>query len=648
MSSRNPPHITLTLRSFLILLLIQVLIIFVLVWPNTTSGQTVLPTSSYEPTFQEIQPSSDPQEILSSIPEAPTATQVPPLPTDIMLTVPAEFVSPLSEGWLVLALNDGAYTHLFAYQPQTLPLTRLTSNPWDDRSPAISPDGTRVVFSSRQNGYWDIFVLDLNTGQQTRITDTAEYDGAPSWSPDGSWLVYETYSNNNLELFIRSIADLNQPPIQLTQDPAADFSPSWSPLGRQIAFISNRSGEDEIWVADLDKIDDRFRLIAPAPKSSQQHPVWSPDGNMLAWSSTRSGATDIFYWDSRQPDSLPLRVGTGSWPVWSPSGSIMISQVEEPNRNYLSAYPVSGGNLLLPPVVLPGMLHGLDWKASRLPDLLAPVFLSAAQAANPPLWIPEITPNAEGPADRLNVVPIADVDAPYPYLHDRVDEAFQVFRSRLSQEAGWDILGSLENAYVPLTSSLPPGMTDDWLYTGRAFTFNTIPVTAGWMAVVREEFSGQTYWRVYLKSRYQDGSQGMPLHLSPWDFNARSSGNPQVYEQGGRLAAVIPSGYWVDLTDLANRYGWERQPALVNWRTYFQGARFNELAITEGLDWRSALMQLYPAEIFITSTPMVTPTYTPTPLPTWYKTRIPTLTVTPSVTPTRRPTWTPLPPNTTP
>jgi TolB protein len=166
---------------------------------------------------------------------------------------------------------------------------------------------------------------------------------------------------------------------------------------------------------------------------------------------------------------------------------------------------------------------------------------------------------------------------------------------------------------VPLTEALPPGMGDDWLYTGRAVAVNSVPVSAGWMVVMREDTGPDTFWRVYVRARLQDGSQGVPLKRQPWDFNARYSGKPQVYEQGGTLSHDIPAGYWVDFTDLALRYGWERLPALINWRTFFPAARFNEFILSDRSDWRTAILQIYPPEVLITPTPIIPPTITPSP-----------------------------------
>jgi TolB protein len=149
---------------------------------------------------------------------------------------------------------------------------------------------------------------------------------------------------------------------------------------------------------------------------------------------------------------------------------------------------------------------------------------------------------------------------------------------------------------------------------------------------------------VYLKTRFQDGSQGAPVDQLPWDLNARYSGDPQVYEQGGSPGSSIPAGYWLDFTDLAASYGWERLPSLINWRTYFPGIRFNQYVLRAGLDWQSAMLELYPSEILITPTLILPPTGTPTETPKWMVPRTATPTRTATVTPTIRPTWTPISP----
>jgi TolB protein len=538
-------------------------------------------------------------------------------------------------GVLILSLTESGFAHLFAFSPTTLTLTRLTSDAWDDITPSLSPDGTRLAFASRRNGYWDIYTLNLQTGETLRLTDTPEYDAAPSWSPDGVWVVYESYVGDNLDLFVRSVTDPSQTPYRL-DSPAADTSPVWSPAGRQVAFISNRNGQDDVWLADLDRTGDgRYTNISNTPLARESHPVWSADGTQLMWAATDgSGLSGVYVYDTRTPE-IPARwAGTGNWAVWQDASHILTSLLL-PNQSTLTGYTFPSGELTLALTPLTGTIRGMVWLPSGLPNRL-PASVEKAAAQTPSALYNITFPNRTGvPSGRASLTDLKDVQAPYPQLHDAAADSFIALRQRVASVVGWDALASLGNAYVPLTTPLDPGLGDDWLYTGRAFALNPLLVNAGWIAAVREDDGAQTYWRLYLRTLAQDGSQGEPLHTAPWDFNARYAGDPSLYDQGGGTMNPIPSGYWFDLTALAAEYGWERLPSLSNWRTYSIGARFNEFAFTQGLDWYTAMLELYPPEALITPTIVIPPTRTPTATPRSYKTP------TPSITPTLNPTHTP-------
>jgi len=557
----------------------------------------------------------------------------------------------LNQGLIVLALDEGANIHLFAYQPeetgagQPLPLTRLTYGPWDDIEPAISPDGKTVAFASNRSGYWDIYQLDLGSGGITRLTDSLSYEGAPAWSPDNKWLVYETYTNDNLELQIQSVVSPDEM-IRLTNNAAADFSPTWSPGGRQIAFVSNQSGEDEIWLADLDRSEDqRFLNISQNPTGEDTHPAWSPDGTALAWVSEQDGVRNLLV--EKFPadgvmDTAPIpsdrkNLGSGDWPVWSTDGQTILTILQTPNNFYLSAYPAYQPGLALPTMELPGTVYGLTWGSISLASSIQTIYEQAAQITPTPLYVPLLSTLPSENGGRYQLSPLSGVQAPFPNLHDLTDESFQALRAQIAKLTGWDFLASLDNAYVPLTSPLDPGMGNDWLYTGRAFTVNSLPLNAGWMAVIRENYGIETYWRIYIRSLYQDGSSGIPLHDQPWDFNARYGGDTTTYEQGGSEQISIPPGYWIDFTAQAHAFGWDRLPSLVTWRASVPAARFNEFVSSGGNDWRSAMLELFPPEAMITPTAVIPPTRTPTPTLRWY------VSPTPTTSPTPRPTFTPGP-----
>jgi TolB protein len=565
-----------------------------------------------------------------------------PLPTPTYSTAWQDGLG--KQGTVILSMRDGVNDHLFAYHPLYLPLTRLTSNNWDDITPSISPDGKNIAYASHRNGYWDIYILNIETNQTTQFTDTPDYDGAPTWSPDGQWIAYESYLDNNLEILIKSVNNPGQAPIRLTNSPGIDSSPNWSPLGRDIAFISDRSGEPEIWIAHLDQTDNRFVQVSNNPDGNDISPRWSPDGTRLAWVSGNEEQNEIVV-KNFQNSAQSLKVlGAGNMFTWSPLGDMLLTTISAANQTNLGSYLAANGQIFYPPITLPGNLKGLDWKTGSFPLWIDNKIKKDPSLQKPavPLWAPANSLSQQPPAGRSAVVAIANLTAPYPYLHDNVDEGYNALRIDLHKQIGWNFLDSLESAFQPLTEPPPPQMEVNWLLTGRAFAFNRTPYDANWMVVTRENISGQIYWHVFLRTRYQDGSQGQPMNQAPWNFSARFTGDPEAYEKGG-TQGIVPAGYWVDFTDLAISYGWKRLPALPTWRAFFEASRFNQFYMDGGLTWEQAMENIYPPEALMTQTYVPSRTVTITPTFKNFTPSTPTLTATITLTPTLHPTWTPLP-----
>lgn len=613
---------------------VNLIVLMVLGWPRVreriprfhtetaTASPTLAPTLTSTPT-PTVTPSPT---AAATAPPAPQAS-----PTAAPSPTPATYNFAPTSGTLILSLREGGDTHLFAYRPfaepsgetfTALPLTRLTSGRQNDITPAFSPDGKSLAFASNRGGAWDIYILTLEDGKIRQFTDTAAYEAHPTWSPDGLWLAFEAYEGNNLEVMLQDMAQENAP-INLSNHPGADYAPAWSSEGRQISFVSTRGGRAAVWVADLDEqeAEKRFSQVSAETAQGAGHPAWSAGGRYLAWGEvTADGVHQVYIWDSAHPGLAPSPSGSGDWPAWG--GDLLFATLDTPLETFLTAYPLGDAaagdaaagdagagdaaagdagavGVMLPAVRLPGAVEGLAWGEDIHLDTLG----DAAAASRPaPLWEAKLS-FAQTTGGRYNLVTIKNLDAPYPQLHDLVDESFSALRDAAAQKLGWDFLATLEDAYIPLTAPPDPGQAMSWTFTGRGLAISDLPRQAGWMVVVREDYGAQTYWRVYVRANSQDGGQGRPLHELPWDFEARYGDSSLEFEGGGAVAQAIPSGYWVDFTTLAAEYGWERLPALSRWRTAFPLARFQEFAMREGLTWQEAMLEIYPPEAIYTPTP---------------------------------------------
>jgi dipeptidyl aminopeptidase/acylaminoacyl peptidase len=167
---------------------------------------------------------------------------------------------------------------------------RLTDDPADDWLPAWSPDGTRLAFASNRDGNLEIYVMavskgtDADGGNVQRLTGNRGEDSYPRWSPDGTRITFASEHGTRRELYVMTIpggadasdAEPGLPDAQrLTNDGASVWVSDWSPDGNRIAFTSDRDGNRELYVKDVEggnvqRLTDNRVLDGT--------PAWRPNG----------------------------------------------------------------------------------------------------------------------------------------------------------------------------------------------------------------------------------------------------------------------------------------------------------------------------------------------------------------------------------
>ena len=238
----------------------------------------------------------------------------------------ANAVAPGQNGKIVFVGKDGD-EEIYTVDPDGSGLTPLTSNAVSDGSPAWSPDGQRIAFSSIRDGNYEIYVMGADGSNPARLTYSAGGDFDPAWSPDGQRIAFTSDRDGDSEVYVMG-AD-GSSPAPLTTNTVYDFQAAWSPDGKQIAFASNRApyGPDtELYVMGADGSNPTRLTNNPVADSD---PAWSPDGQRIAFARNRDGFVldyDIHVMGADGSNQTPVTTdhGFNRAPAWSLDGQKIV------------------------------------------------------------------------------------------------------------------------------------------------------------------------------------------------------------------------------------------------------------------------------------------------------------------------------------
>jgi TolB protein len=202
-------------------------------------------------------------------------------------------------------------------------------------SPHVSPDNSKVAFSSLGKNGWSIRMFSLDLGRLVSFPAEGGTTLSPAWSSDGTKLAFSSDRSGDPEIYVSDPSGVGA--RRLTAFRGPDVSPVWNPkTNAQIAWVSGRTKLPQIYIMDSDganitRMTDGGYAISPS---------WSPSGQFLTFAWDRKygpgapGGYDIYVMDiaSKRWTQLTHESGANDFPSWSPDSRHIVFQREQNGR----------------------------------------------------------------------------------------------------------------------------------------------------------------------------------------------------------------------------------------------------------------------------------------------------------------------------
>jgi len=179
---------------------------------------------------------------------------------------------------------------------------------------------SKVYFVSNRSGHKEIWAMDYDGANQHAVTHLNAISLSPRVSPDGSRIAFSSLTKTGWEILMYSL-ELNRV-VAFPRFGGTNLSPAWSADGTKLAFSSSRSGDPEIYTADSSGTNLKRLTSFKGPDVS---PAWNRKTSaQIAWVSGRTGLPQIYIMDQDGANIQRLTDGGYSIsPSWSPPGDLL-------------------------------------------------------------------------------------------------------------------------------------------------------------------------------------------------------------------------------------------------------------------------------------------------------------------------------------
>jgi dipeptidyl aminopeptidase/acylaminoacyl peptidase len=215
--------------------------------------------------------------------------------------------------------------------------SQVTSHRARDRGPVWSPDSTRLLFHSDRDGPGDLFVRPSSAGatEETKLYGSAMWKYPNSWSRDGEHVLFQAFEpRTKRDVWALRVSSPGVDPVPLLRSDADEWQAALSPDAKWVAYCSNESGAQEIYVATFPVPGGKWQVSSAGGAA----PRWREDGRELFYLSRdrRVMASEIKADSSTfqfsPPRALFQAPGEGAFAV-SPDGSrFLLQSPENPGR----------------------------------------------------------------------------------------------------------------------------------------------------------------------------------------------------------------------------------------------------------------------------------------------------------------------------